>query len=212
MITTAEQKKMLVPGSSGWTCDELDRPDVEAIWDDCRYELSHGVIADMGPMHFTHGQPLSMLAHLLYNYFESRDILDAEVGVGEIDLQLDSTTRYRADGIVLMPADIEKQKIAQQQLRPGKHPMGVIVVPPTIVIESISLGHATRDRINKKQDYARFGVPNYWIVDAYEKSFETFVRDPESGEYHIEFNLKTDGEVCPAVFPELVLPLKKVFK
>lgn len=40
-----------------------------------------------------------------------------------------------------------------------------VVGPPDLVIEIISPNSAKRDRVMKKESYARFGVPEYWIVD-----------------------------------------------
>jgi len=209
MVTHAETTRTLVPGSSGWTCADLDRPPFDHAWEGGHYELIHGVIAQMPPMQFTHGQPLSVLAQLLRNYFDQRQI-KASVGIGEVDLQVSSNTRYRVDGLVLMPDDMIRQERVQAQLRPGTHPFGVIVVPPTVVIESISLGHEANDQIEKFRDYAAFGVPNYWIVNAYEKTFRGWRLI--DGRYEPEFNAKgDDATVKPAVYPGLEMPLNKVF-
>ena len=51
-----------------------------------------------------------------------------------------------------------------------------IVGPPDLVIEIISATSAKRDRTMKKQSYARFGVPEYWIVDPVHLTIEQFVQ------------------------------------
>ena len=60
---------------------------------------------------------------------------------------------------------------------PGGPPLprrGVVRVPPDIAIEVLSESplDARRDRIEKPEDYATFGVRRYWIVDPAERTFE----------------------------------------
>ena len=40
-------------------------------------------------------------------------------------------------------------------------------MPPTLVIESLSPGHEDHDLETKRRWYAEFGVPDYWILDAF---------------------------------------------
>lgn len=51
-----------------------------------------------------------------------------------------------------------------------------IVGPPDLVVEIISPNSAKRDRTMKKQSYARFGVPEYWIVDPSNLTIEQYVQ------------------------------------
>ncbi|MEX2415448.1 MAG: Uma2 family endonuclease [Paenibacillaceae bacterium] len=51
-----------------------------------------------------------------------------------------------------------------------------IVGPPDLVVEIISPSSAKRDRTMKKQSYARFGVPEYWIVDPSNLTIEQYVQ------------------------------------
>lgn len=208
MIAKAETVRELKPGSTGWTCEDLDAPGVREQWEREHVELVHGVIAEMPAMHFTHGSPLAKLAQMLGNHFDENGI-DAEVGIGEVDLQVARDVRYRVDGLVLTAADKVRQERRQAQLRPGEHPLGVIVVPPTVVIESISLGHEKHDRVTKPADYARFGVPHYWIVDAYQRSMQCLVL--QDGAYVEDVAGAGEDVLRPSAFPGLALPLKKVF-
>jgi hypothetical protein len=208
MIAKADTIRELKPGSNGWTCEDLDAPGVREQWEREHVELVHGVIAEIPALHFAHGQPLAKLAYLLTLHFEENAV-DAEVGVGEVDLQVAPDTRCRVDGLVLTAADKLRQERRQAQLRPGEHPPGVIVVPPSVVIESISLGHEKHDRVTKFADYARFGVPNYWIVDAYKRSIQCMVL--QGGQYVEDVAGVGEDVLRPSAFPGLTLPLKKVF-
>lgn len=206
--TPSEIRAKLTPGSSGWTCADLDRPEIDRQWHDARVELVHGVVSQTPSPMYAHGKPLAKLAQYIGTYLEQRE-LRGEVAVGEVDLQVSSTTRFKADGVVMMPEDILRQERQQSLHRPHDHPLGVLIVPPTVVIESISPSHESHDRVEKFREYAVFGVTNYWIVDAYRKAFDGWTL--VDGRFVPDFSLLETGTATPSVFPGLELPLEKIF-
>ncbi len=49
--------------------------------------------------------------------------------------------------------------------------------PPDLAIEILSENHARRDRVDKMNLYAEFGVPEYWIVDPKAQLFEFLINE-----------------------------------
>jgi len=53
---------------------------------------------------------------------------------------------------------------------------GLVRIPPDIAIEIVSRSarDRRRDRIEKYEEYARFGIPAYWIIDPKPRTVEIF--------------------------------------
>jgi Uma2 family endonuclease len=60
--------------------------------------------------------------------------------------------------------------------RTGLPRRGVVRVPPDIAVEVLSEAprDARRDRIEKPDEYARFGIHWYWLIDPHARTFEVF--------------------------------------
>lgn len=65
----------------------------------------------------------------------------------------------------------------------GRRPpaRGVVTVPPDIAVEVISpsLRDQRRDRSEKMEEYARFGIRYYWLVDPQQRSVEIYEPGPD---------------------------------
>lgn len=55
--------------------------------------------------------------------------------------------------------------------------------PPDLVVEVLSPASIKRDRKDKRASYARYGVPEYWIVDTNNAALEQYLL--EDGEYNL---------------------------
>lgn len=86
---------------------------------------------------------------------------------------------------------------------------GRILVPPTLVIESISLGHEAHDRETKRVWYAEARIPNYWLLDAQQRTLEWLVLAGD--DYRLDSAGRDSNEVGPAMFPGLTIPLSKLW-
>jgi Uma2 family endonuclease len=81
---------------------------------------------------------------------------------------------------------------------------------PDFVIEVLSPTHAPRDRIVKRDLYAKNGVPEYWIVDAEERTIEVYRH--VDGAYEPAGYFTGKGVLRSGVLPKLALPLPDVFR
>jgi len=80
---------------------------------------------------------------------------------------------------------------------------------PDLVIEILSAGTRSKDLEVKRKIYARFGVPEYWIVDPETATAEVLVWS-ELGYVTVGVYGKSDRLSSP-LLPDLNLPLSQVF-
>lgn len=82
---------------------------------------------------------------------------------------------------------------------------------PALVIEVLSPGaeNARRDRIAKRQLYAKYGVKEYWIVDSEKRAVEVYVLAGEMLELSSGFT--DQDEITSSVMPEFKCPERDIF-
>ena len=129
----------------------------------------------------------------------------------EVDLELGVTRVPKGDAIYMSPADRLRQKRASAALakKRRRSKFNRVRVPPTLVIENLSRGHEAADRVVKRTLYAQAGIPNYWILDAYQMSLECFAL--QGGQYALDQIGRGKGRVTPSCFPGLTIELAKVW-
>jgi Uma2 family endonuclease len=81
--------------------------------------------------------------------------------------------------------------------------------PPDLVVEIVSPGTKKRDLTVKRNLYARFGVPEYWVVDPIDRTVSVFER---SGNAYQSVPHAADGSVQSRVLPSLERTLQMVFE
>jgi Uma2 family endonuclease len=75
---------------------------------------------------------------------------------------------------------------------------------PTLVVEIVSPSTAQTDRHTKRELYARFGVPCYWIVDPDARAIELY--GLAGGAYELMARATGDALIVAEPFPGLTLP------
>jgi Uma2 family endonuclease len=196
-------KRKLIPGTTGWTADDLDDPKIAADWEAGRFQIIEGVLAIVPPPYFETSSPLHRLTIVVQKYLEQRG--DAGSFALEVDVELGDTRVPRADAVYLTAEDKAKQVQRRRPKTPKELKYGRIRIPPTLIIENISRGHESEDRVVKRGYYEQAGVPNSWILDAYQRSLECLRL--QDNKYVIDQIGRGKATINPSCFPGLVIDL-----
>jgi Uma2 family endonuclease len=84
-----------------------------------------------------------------------------------------------------------------------------IAGPPDLCVEVISESNRTHDTVVKFQHYARYGVAEYWLVDAREAEISTWKN--QDGEFSLIGRARSGQFVASAVFSDLRLNATRIF-
>ena len=195
------------PGTLGWTADDLDDPDIERQWEAGAYEIVDGVLTTMPAAYFPSGAGLFELMVILRQHFKEKQI--AGKFSMEVDLILRKDRVARADAVFLKSDDQRLQRAAARKAGRPDPERTRILVPPTLIIESISPGHEAHDASTKRRWYAEAGVPHYWILNAFEKTLECLVL--EEGAYRVDAAGRGQAKILPRAFPGLIIKLAELW-
>jgi Uma2 family endonuclease len=128
-----------------------------------------------------------------------RAVVETELGIvmsAPLDTFLDDQNVFQPDLIILLQ---ERSQLFGSTKIEG---------PPSLAIEIISPSTGIRDRRTKRDLYARFGVPEYWIVDPSAQEI-TIYSSPHHGRYEVE---RVASDVAAsATIPGLSINLAALF-
>lgn len=126
-------------------------------------ELVDGVLVEDEMTDYVHDAVVIFLATVLRAWVRP---LGGLVGGSDVKFQVSERRGRKADVSVYLPGDPRP---------PGR---GVVAVPPSIAIEVVSPRprDARRDRLEKLEEYASFGVRFYWVVDPQLRTIEIYER------------------------------------
>lgn len=207
MGRTVERRK-LIPGSTGWSVHDLDDPKIEAEWEAGHFQIIEGVLALMPPAYWDNSVAIQRVVRLVQAHLESKDL---PTGFGfEVDVVVGEIRVPKADAVYMSRSDLAKQARAKSPRTPKHLKYGRLCVPPTLVIENISKGHESEDRVVKRRYYAEASIPNYWILDAYQRSLECLVL--KRGAYVLDQLGRGKAKISPVCFAGLSIDLAKVWE
>ena len=174
-----------------WTYEEYCRLD-----DDRRYEIIDGALL-MAPSPTDEHQDWASELHLLMAPFVRRNKL-GRLFIAPFDLILDEENTVQPD---LIFVSTSKLGIIQRR--------GIFGVPD-LLVEIISPSTVRRDRYEKKELYARFGVPEYWLVDPANSAVE--VLSLQSGAYHLHCSAEEKGIVSSRLLTGFSIEISELGK
>ncbi len=142
-----------------------------------------------------HQKISARLTNRLFNFVENNNL--GEVYSAPFDVILDKANRVQPDILF----------VRQDRLSIiGDFVKGA----PDLVIESVSPSSFELDTVKKRELYARFGVPEYWIVTPEQKSIE--VLSLEGGKYKPDNRAIGSGTVTSPLLPGFSVDLQSIFE
>jgi Uma2 family endonuclease len=195
------------PGTTGWSASDLDDPEIERLWFEGRYEIVDGVLTTMAPAYFTGGEATSNLLVILHNHVRKHRLGGSFAN--ETDIIIDDSRVAVADFVYMSAEDKKRQQKAVKSAGRPDPDRTRILVPPTLIVESVSPGHERHDRRTKFRWYAEFGVRNYWILDAFARSMDCFMLDDSN--YKLDVSGGKAGVIRPALFPGLKISMAQIW-
>jgi Uma2 family endonuclease len=195
------------PGTTGWSASDLDDPEIEELWLQGRYEIVDGVPTTMAPAYCTGGEASSNLLYFCQKYVREHK-LGGSFAI-EADIIIDESRVAVADFVYMSDADKRRQFKAFKLTGRPDPDRTRILIPPTLIVESISPGHERHAQVTKLQWYAEFSVPNYWILDGFKKTLDCYVL--ESSAYRIDVGGRGKQIVRPSLFPSLAISLAQIW-
>jgi Uma2 family endonuclease len=172
------------------TYDELRRipPDRN------RYELIEGELFVSPAPNTEHQLKVGSLFAQLWYFVREHDL--GKVFVAPCDVVLDAST-------VLEPDILFVSKARQSIIRPG-----CIEGAPDLVVEVLSDSSRTIDRFVKRDRYAEFGVPEYWLLDPFEPRIE--VLRLQAGKYRVVGSFGPGDTLESPTFSGLRIPVSSL--
>jgi hypothetical protein len=206
LLDVESSAKEFKPGTTGWLAHDLAESTIERQWLAGNYELIEGVLTHLPCRGFFEAMSESALVFAAKQHFATGG---TRTGTAcGVDVILTTSRVVRPDVIYLDRATKARQRAAVAAA--GRDPNRTrILVPPTLVIESVSPGREAHDRVTKRQWYAEFGVPNYWILDVFGRSLDCLLL--VGGAYKVDAAGRETDVLRPSAFHGLELPLAQVW-
>jgi len=172
-----------------WTYEEYYRLD-----DDQRHEIIDGNLLMAPSPDMWHQDWLNEINLLVTPFVKQRKL--GRTFIAPFDVVLDSENTVQPDLIFVSSVNLD---IIQPR---------AIFGTPDLLIELISPSSVRRDRYEKKDLYARFGVKEYWIGDPANKSLEVLTL--KAGRYELHVAAEGKGKLTSLVLAGLEFDLAEI--
>ena len=160
------------------------------LHEDDRVELIEGELHWMTPIGSPHAASVKTLARTFIQYLDQQ----AVVGIQD-PIHLDDHSEPQPD-------------ISLARWRPDYYRAGHPTPADLLLLIEVSDSTLKEDR-RKAQLYARFGIPEYWIVNLLDNMLEVYT-DPQAGQYRRQVLHRRGAQVAPLAFPELLIAVDDV--
>ncbi|MGH9966243.1 MAG: Uma2 family endonuclease [Pyrinomonadaceae bacterium] len=173
--------------------------DLEAMPEDGnRYEVIEGELFVSCAPGLTHQQVSMNLTFLIRSYLENNPI--------GLVLPTPGLVLTGLSGVI--PDIVFFRHERSKEIVSGERLIGV----PDLVIEILSTGaeNIRRDRVAKRQLYARHGVPEYWMADPEDGTLEVYRL--QGGSLELVDTLKGEKEVTSPVLPDFICLATQIFR
>ena len=164
--------------------------------DRLRRELFDGELVVTPSPNRSHQTLATRLTAILWRHASERAL--GEVWPAPLDVVFDPENVCVPD--LIFVSNARREAVAEKHL----------VAAPDLVVEILSPSTRTRDLTRKKDLYARFGVPHYWVFDPRARTFASFERDA-AGSYVARVIAQDPATVRAAPFDDLPLDLAALF-
>jgi len=165
----------LFPAQGEWT-----EEDYFSLPDNTRIELVAGRLEWL-PMPTTSHQRILAFLYRLLLAFVNRHCPGAEVLFASLPIRLAPNTLREPDIVMMLPE--HRERIHEQYWE-----------APDLVMEIVSPKNRTADIRDKRREYARAGIPEYWIVDPQAKTVTVLKLSGRSYRVHGEYGSGTAAE------------------
>jgi Uma2 family endonuclease len=162
------------------------------------YELSRGIITVVDVPNPRHWRQIAVVRRQLMLYAAAHPDAVFDVATGS--------------ECKLVVADVDSERhpdLAVYGTPPGDDPGVWSTLVPELVIEVVSPGSEHRDYVEKREEYLRFGVKEYWIIDEAKDQLLVLSRVRSGWR---ERTVKAPEVYEPTVLPGLRFDLMPVFK
>ena len=173
-----------------WTYEEYYN-----LADDQRYEVINGNLLLMVPAPDLWHQDWVSDLHILIKLFVKKHKL-GRTFIAPVDVVLDEDNVVQPDLVFVAANNL---RIIERR---------AVFGTPDLLVEMVSPSSVRRDRHEKKELYARFGVREYWIGDAAARSLEILTL--KAGRYELRCAAKKKGKLASLVLPGLEFDLADI--